>query len=93
MPQGVGLQGSICSADGGNRWQAVKGSPVCPSSQEHIGLCSRTAHTALLPHEPGQGSLHLLLMQALFEGQSLLTVHSRRQAGGVPSKLGKQVQM
>ena len=35
---------------------------------------------ALIPQVPGQGSTHLFLWQALFDGQSELTTHSGLQA-------------
>lgn len=45
-----------------------------------------------MPQEPGQGSLHLWLMQANWVGHSLLTRHSGRQLGGEPTKFGRQLQ-
>lgn len=47
-----------------------------------------TRHSELVPHEPGQGSRHLLLMHACVEGQSGLMMHSTRQLGGAPKKSG-----
>lgn len=35
-----------------------------------------TSHNAFCPHVPGQGSVHLLRMHALFLGHSGLTTHS-----------------
>lgn len=43
-----------------------------------------TWHCASLPQDPGHGSLHLLFMQARFDGQSGFIIHSGRQFGGVP---------
>lgn len=43
-----------------------------------------TLQSAFKPHEPGQGSIHLLLTQALLLGQSELIVHSGRQFGAEP---------
>lgn len=50
-----------------------------------------TSHLALIPQIPGQGSIHLRSLHARFVEQSELTVHSGRQAGGVPMKVGKQL--
>lgn len=44
------------------------------------------------PQEPGQGSLHFSVIQAMVEGQSVLTTHSGLQLGGDPMKLGRQEQ-
>ena len=44
-----------------------------------------TRHSALLPHDPGQGSTHLRLTQALSNEHSEFVVHSGRQVGGVPT--------
>lgn len=46
----------------------------------------------MIPHDPGQGSLHFCCIQALFEEQSELTVHSGRQFGGLPMYVDKQAQ-
>lgn len=44
-------------------------------------------------HVPGHGSKHLFPMHALFDGQSVLTVHSGLQSSyGFPKYSGKQVQ-
>ena len=44
-----------------------------------------------MPHVPGQGSMHLFLWHALFEGQSELTTHSGRHATyGSPKYSGIQ---
>lgn len=72
--------------------QATNGSPVKPSRHEHMGLWLIVSHLVLVPHNPGQGSLHLFLMHAWLKAHSALTVHSGRQFGGLPRKEGKQVQ-
>lgn len=45
-----------------------------------------------MPHEPGQGSLHLCCMQAILAEHSALIVHSGLQFGGLPLYVGKQEQ-
>lgn len=63
----------------------MKGSPSGKfSGQEQMGLCPETWHRASSPQLLMHGSLHFLLIQALFAGQSEFTAHSGRQAGGVP---------
>jgi len=49
-----------------------------------------TLHSAIIPHEPGQGSLHFCCIQAILAGHSTLTVHSGLQFGGLPLYVGKQ---
>ena len=49
-----------------------------------------TLHSAMMPHEPGQGSLHLCCMQAILAEHSALIVHSGLQFGGLPLYVGKQ---
>lgn len=49
-----------------------------------------TLHSVMMPHEPGQGSLHLCCMQAILAGHSALIVHSGLQFGGLPLYVGKQ---
>lgn len=61
-----------------------------PSIQLHIGVWFITLHRALVPQEPGHGSLHFCVMHARLLGHSGLTVHSGRQFGGLPMYLGKQ---
>jgi hypothetical protein len=51
-----------------------------------------TVHIALKPHEPGHGSRHLLLIQALLLGHSELMEHSGRQFGGEPIYVDKHEQ-
>lgn len=70
----------------------VNGSPVYLGGQLHIGLWLTTWHLAFNPQVPGQGSMHFWLTQAWFNGQSELTTHSGLHDGGVPIKLGTQVQ-
>lgn len=48
--------------------------------------------SAPTPHEPGQGSLHFSLIQALLLGHSALMTHSGLQFGGGPVYCGKQEQ-
>ena len=87
-PHGDGLQGSwgIGSAGGGGfGTQLVKGSPVKPSEQVHIGTWLRTVQRALNPQEPGHGSRHFSLIHARLLGHSELITHSGRQFGGDPT--------
>lgn len=72
--------------------QATNGSPVKSIRHEHMGLWLIVSHLVLEPHNPRQGSPHLLLMHAWLKAHSELTVHSGRQFGGLPRKVGKQVQ-
>lgn len=44
--------------------------------QVQIGMWFLTWHSALIPQVPGQGSIHLFLLQALLNGQSEWTTHS-----------------
>lgn len=68
----------------------MKGSPIYPSKQEHVGVCLITSHRVLEPHEPGQGSRHFSFMHAKLLGHSEFMTHSGRQFGGFPMKLGRQ---
>lgn len=68
----------------------MKGSPVYPNIQTHIGVWLTTRHSVLEPHEPGQGFLHFLLMQANCVSHSLLLTHSGLQFGGDPVKSARQ---
>ena len=82
-PHGFGSQGSNSSITGtpvGNREHCVIASPVYPLRQVHFGICRIVLQMALIPHVPGQGSIHLLLTHARSVGQSLLRTHSGRQA-------------
>lgn len=63
-----------------------------PSGQLHVGVWLITEHTAPEPQAPTQGSLHFSRMHAKLLGHSELIVHSGRQVGGLPKKLGKQEQ-
>ena len=54
----------------------VNGSPIYPTMQVQDGTWFNTLHSALIPHVPGQGSIHLFLWHALSEGQSEFTTHS-----------------
>jgi len=62
----------------------LKGSPEYPSEQVQAGVWLITVHRALMPQDPGQGSLHFSLIQALSLVQSELIEHSARQYGGDP---------
>lgn len=55
-----------------------------------MGLCPTTWHRASNPQLCTQGSLHFRCIQALLVGQSELTAHSGRQAGGAPKNPGRQ---
>lgn len=54
------------------------GFPVILSGQTHVGIWFITSQLAFTPHVPGQGSLHLLPIQALSLGQSAFSTHSGR---------------
>lgn len=69
----------------------TSGFPVYPERQVQVGEWLTVLHSALIPHAPGQGSLHLLLEQALLRSQSELDTHSGRQpVYGSPKYSGKQ---
>lgn len=71
------------------RWTGlhwVNGSPVYWAWQRQMPWWWETWHSALNPHKPGHGSLHLMLMQPRFEGHSEFWTHSGRHCGGVPMK-------
>lgn len=68
----------------------LNASPVEPSGHEQIGIWFETVQIAFNPHVPGQGSWHLLWIQALFIGQSELTRHSGLQPSyGLPWYSGR----
>lgn len=69
---------------GGARLQIVNGSPVYPAGHEQLGVWLMTLHIAPTPQDPGHGSIHFSLIQALLLGQSALMAHSGRQFGGEP---------
>lgn len=54
----------------------LKGSPVNPSRQVHMGEWFTTIQSAFAAHVPGHGSIHLFLIHALLLEQSELTKHS-----------------
>ena len=56
--------------------QSLNGSPLNPVGHWQIGWWFWTLHTALGPHAPGQGSIHLSRTQALLLGHSALMEHS-----------------
>lgn len=60
-----------------------------PGRQLHMGLWLTTRHWALAPHEPGQGSAQVSLIQARVRGHSALSRHSGRQEGGLPTAPGR----
>ena len=62
----------------------TNGSPVKRNGQLHTGLWLTMLHLAPIPHVPGHGFVHLWLLQASFCGQSVLTMHSGLQVGGLP---------
>lgn len=53
-----------------------------------MGMWLTTVQTAERPQEPGQGSLHLRLMHAIWLAHSVLLIHSGLQFGGVPMNSG-----
>lgn len=63
----------------------TNGFPEYPTGQRHDTAWLTTWHWASLPQDPGHGSLHLLLIQARFDGQSGFMTHSGRQFGGAPT--------
>ena len=77
----------------GGRWHSLEGSPTYPSRQAHFGTWFSTLQTALIPQVPGQGSLHLALMHARLDGQSVFKTHSGRQERyGSPCNPGRHLQ-
>lgn len=70
----------------------VKGSPLYPGIQTHIGVWLTTLHSVFEPQEPGHGFRHFLFMQASWVSHSLLLTHSGLQFGGDPENSGKHVQ-
>lgn len=54
----------------------MKAFPCIPSGHLHIGMWLYTSQIAFWPHVPGQGSLHLFCIHALFFAQSLFNTHS-----------------
>lgn len=64
-----------------------------PGTQVQVGEWLITWQMASCPQVPGQGFWHLFLIQARFERQSELTVHSGRHPSyGLPMYSGKQAQ-
>lgn len=61
----------------------MKGSPVKPFLQLHMGLWLIVAQFVFVPQLPGQGSTHFWLMQAFSGLHSELIVHSGLQLGGL----------
>lgn len=55
-----------------------------PSGHVQIGVWFNTLHSAPVPHDPGQGSVHFSLIQAKLLAQSGFMVHSGLQFGGTP---------
>lgn len=72
--------------------QYLKASPVYPGMQLHDGEWLITWQLAFVPQVPGQGSIHLFLMQALLEGHSELWTHSGLQFSyGFPTYSGRHM--
>lgn len=92
-PQGEGMQGVglSCTELAIKMLQLRNGSPVKPYWHKHMGVWLTTRHSALVPQDPGQGSLHFLLIHAIFDRHSVLLVHSGRQLGGAPRNSGKHL--
>lgn len=68
------------------------GSPWYPGKQSHRGKWLTVWQMAFVPQVPGQGSRHLFLTQALFDGQSEFKTHSGRQPSyGLPKWSSMQV--
>jgi len=71
----------------------LNGSPVYPGTQLHEGAWFRTLHSALSPHVPGHGSLHLLFAHAFVRSQSAFVTHSGlHPVYGSPKYSGRQTQ-
>lgn len=49
-----------------------------------MGVWLMTLHWALVPQEPGQGSVHFSRIQARLLAHSELMLHSGLQLGGLP---------
>lgn len=64
-----------------------------PCTQMQFGVWLTTLHSAFSPQTPGQGSLHLLFIQANVFGHSLLLIHSGLQLGGCPLNSGRHEQL
>lgn len=77
---GDGLQGSLSTwgIRSSNKTHSLNGSPESPDGQLQIGMWFVTVHKAEWPQTPGQGSRHLVFIQARFRAQSLLRTHSGR---------------
>lgn len=61
-----------------NGRHSTKAFPFIPSGHLHIGMWLKTSQIAFEPQVPGQGSLHLFLIQALSLEHSELRTHSGR---------------
>lgn len=57
---------------------STNGSPSRPGGQLQVGMWFTTSQNAASPQVPGQGSIHLKLLQALLGEQSVFMVHSGR---------------
>lgn len=62
------------------------------SEQVHTGVWFMTIQLAFMPQDPGHGSRHFSLIQALLLGHSELIEHSGRQLGGAPMYVDKHEQ-
>lgn len=71
----------------------VNASPIVGKGQEQIGIWLDTVQMAPTPQVPGQGSWHLVRIQAWDFGQSVFTKHSGWQPSyGFPLKSGRHSQ-
>lgn len=93
-PHGDGTHGvgRSSSTEATSMLHRRNGSPVYPFSHMHIGVWLITLHSAFNPHEPGHGSRHFLLIQAMFLAHSVLLVHSGLQFGGDPINSARHLQ-
>lgn len=72
--------------------QPENGSPVNWFKHWQAGECFITIHWALIPQDPGQGSLHFSAIHAKLLGHSSFIEHSGLQFGGRPIYCGKHEQ-
>lgn len=77
----------------GTAWQIVNAFPIVGAGHEQIGMWLDTVQMAPTPQVPGQGSWHLVLIQACDFEQSVFTKHSGWQLSyGFPLKSGRHSQ-
>ena len=72
---------------------SINGSPINCGGHKQNGLWLCILHTAFIPHVFVHGSIHFWLRQASCKLHSELTRHSGLQCGGLPTELGKHVQI